>query len=141
MASLKDEAVLFLIDFYGLLSFVFCVSFFLISYLYTVLSLKMMMKARNAHCLFQRVLKPQLPPSPLPLSKVVFTTVGTAPAGLRVVNAEGLVRTVASCLSIWLEGICYLPLISTCTVDSLRINWRHFHCIVLGDCKILNSCL
>ena len=51
------------INFNGLLSFVFCVSFLFISYLYSALSLKMMMKARNVHCWFQRVLKPHLHPA------------------------------------------------------------------------------
>ena len=60
------------IHFYGLLSFVFCVSFFFISYLYSALTLKMRTNARNVHCPFQRVLKPQLPPPhpPTPALKV-----------------------------------------------------------------------
>ena len=69
-----------LIHFYWLLSFLFYISFFCISYLYTALSQKMMMmKARNVHCPFQRVLKPQLhTPFPFSLSKVMVTNVGAA---------------------------------------------------------------
>ena len=78
---------------------------------------------------------------------LVVTSVGTAYDFLHLqVCISGtqetyLVRAVANCPEICLQGICYRSLISTNAMDSIRINWCHFHFVVLSECKILNTCL